>query len=101
MDKLVIYLESERDEGINSIYEQTEAGSYIDSIAQSVEDSIGIWSQPSIQGGHGIIEFLDKDTDEVLLRKDYEDYCDDIIDMALQSKSKKGFVSQLKQYYDL
>lgn len=42
MDKLVIYLESERDERINSIYEQTEAGSYIDSIAQSVEDSIGI-----------------------------------------------------------
>ena len=42
-----------------------------------------------------------KITDEVLLRKDYEDYCDDIIDMALQSKSKKGFVSQLKQYYDI
>lgn len=98
---IVDALQSEGDEGINSIYEQTEAGSYIDSIAQSVEDSIGIWSQPSIQGGHGIIEFLDKDTDEVLLRKDYEDYCDDIIDMALQSKSKKDFISRLKQYYDI
>ena len=94
-------LQSEGDGGINSIYEQTEAGSYIDGIAQTVEDTIGIWSQPSIQGGQGIIEFLDKDTDEVLLEKDYEEYCDDIIDMALQSISKKGFVSQLKQYYDI
>lgn len=100
-NKMIAQLQSESEDGINSIYEQTEAGSYIDGIAQTVEDSIGIWSEPSIQGGHGSIIFRDKDTDEVLLEKDYEEYCDDIIDMALQSKSKKGFVSQLKQYYDL
>lgn len=98
---IVDTLESESNEGINSIYEQTEAGNYIDSIVQSIEDSLGIWSEPSIQAGHGIIEFLDKNTDEVLLTKDYEEYCDDIIDMAIASKSKKGFMSQLKQYYDI
>lgn len=94
-------LQSEVDTGINSIYEQTESGEYVDSIAQSVEDSLGIWSEPSIQAGHGSIIFRDKSTDDILLEKDYEEYCDDIIDMALQSKSKKGFVSQLKQYYDI
>lgn len=98
---IVDNLESESDKGVNSIYEQTEAGSYIDNIVQTIEDSLGIWSEPSIQGGHGSIIFRDNDTDEVLLEKDYEEYCDDIIDMALQSKSKKEFVSQLKQYYDI
>lgn len=98
---MISELQSEVENGWNSIYEQTEAGSYIDSIAQSVEDSLGIWSEPSIQGGHGSIIFRDKDTDEVLLEKDYEEFCDDIIDMALESKSKKEFMSQLKQYYDI
>lgn len=100
-NKMIAQLQSESEDGINSIYEQTESGEYIDSIAQSVEDSLGIWSEPSIQGGHGSIIFRDKDTDEVLLEKDYEEYCDDVIDMALESKSKKGFMSQLKQYYDI
>lgn len=100
-NKMIAQLQSESEEGINSIYEQTEAGSYIDSIAQSVENSLGIWSQPSIQAGHGIIEFLDKNTDEVLLTKDYEEYCDDLINIALESNSKKDFVSKLKQYYDI
>lgn len=100
-NKMIAQLQSERDAGINSIYEQTEAGSYIDNIVQTIEDSLGIWSEPSIQGGHGSIIFRDNDTDEVLLENDYEEYCDDIIDMALQSKSKKEFISQLKQYYDI
>lgn len=94
-------LESESDEGINSIYEQTEAGSYIDNIVQTVENSLGILSEYSVQWGHGIVEFLDEDTDEVLWRTDYEEYCDDIINMSLQSKSKKDFISRLKQYYDI
>ena len=100
-NKMIAQLQSESEDGINSIYEQTESGYYIDSIVQDFEDSLGIWSEPSIQGGHGSIIFRDKGTDEVLLEKDYEEYCDDIIDMALQSKSKKDFISQLKQYYDI
>lgn len=97
---IVDNLESESDKRINSIYKQTEAGSYIDDIVRSIEDSLGIWSEPSIQLGHGIIDFLDNDTDEVLWRTDYEEYCDDIIDIAIGSESKGEFISQVKQYYD-
>lgn len=97
---IVDNLESESDKRINSIYEQTEAGSYIDDIVRSIEDSLGIWSEPSIQLGHGIIDFLDNDTDEFLWRKDYEEYCDDIINIAIESESKEEFMSQVKQYYD-
>lgn len=100
-EKITSKLLSEAESGINSIYEQTKAGKYIDNIVQSIEDSLGIWSEPSVQWGHGIIEFLDDDTDEVLWRKDYEEYCDDIIDIAIESESKKEFISQLKQYYDI
>lgn len=97
---IVDNLESESDRGINSIYEQTKAGSYIDKIAQNVEDSMGIYGEPSIQLGHGIIDFLDNDTYEVLWRTDYEEYCNDIIDIAIESESKEEFMSQVKQYYD-
>lgn len=99
-NKMIAQLQSESEYGINSIYEQTEAGSYIDDIVRSIEESLGIWSEPSVQWGHGIIDFLDEDTDEVLCRKDYEEYCDDIIDIAIESESKEEFMSQVKQYYD-
>ena len=52
---IVDNLESESDEGINSIYEQTEAGSYIDDIVRSIEDSLGILSEYSVQWGHVIV----------------------------------------------
>lgn len=98
---MVHQLKLEAEDGINSIYEQTESGAYIDSIVQSVEDSVGVWSEPSIQGGFGSIAFIDTSTDDVIVEKDYEEYCDDIIDMAIRSKSKKDFISQLEQYYDM
>ena len=77
---------TEFEDGINSIYEQTSAGSYIDSLAQSVENEIDIYAEPSIQGGQGTVTFRDSNTDEVLLEKDYQEFCNDIIDMALESK---------------
>ena len=99
--KITSKLQSEAESGINSIYEQTEAGSYIDSIAQSVEDSLGIYGEPSIQFGQGSIIFYDNNSGDILLEKDYEEYCDDIINIAIESKSKKEFMSQLKHYYDI
>lgn len=96
---IVDKLESERDEDINSIYEQTEAGSYIDGIAQQVEKQIGIYGEPSTQSGHGIIEFRDINTDDILMTQDYKEYCEDVISMALNSNSVKGFKIHLEQYY--
>lgn len=94
-------LQSEVEDGINSIYEQTDAGSYIEQISLQVEKSLHIYSEPSIQGGVGSIIFYDDKTGDELLEKDYEDFCDDLIDMALESSSRTEFVSKLKQYYDI
>lgn len=100
-NNIVSELKSEVEDGINSIYGETKAGSYIESIAQDVEDSLGIYGEPSIEGGRGSIFFYDKETNEELAEMDYDGYCEDIVGMALRSKSKGEFVSKLKKYYDI
>lgn len=97
--KLVDQLESESNNGINSIYEQTDSGTYIDKLAQKVESEIGVWGEPSTQGGSGEIVFHDADSDEQIARMDYSTYCDEILDLAIGSTSEKDFISSLKSYY--
>lgn len=98
---IVDQLVSESEEDINSIYEETDAGAKIDDIAKEVEDSLGIYGEPSIQAGRGGIFFYDSNTGDVLLRMDYEVFCNDLISMAIESSSKKEFVEKLKSYYDI
>ena len=98
---IVDQLVSESEEDINSIYEETDAGAKIDDIAKEVEDSLGIYGEPSIQAGRGGIFFYDNNTGDVLLRMDYEVFCNDLISMAIESSSKKEFVEKLKSYYDI
>lgn len=99
-DKMVKQLRLEAEDGINSIYEQTDSGDYIANIVEDVEDSMGVWSEISMRGGIGSIIFMNKDTDDILMVKDYQEYCDDIIDIAIESKSKKDLIYELKQYYE-
>ena len=98
---IVDQLVSESEEDINSIYEETDAGAKIDDIAKEVENSLGIYGEPSIQAGRGGIFFYDSNTGDVLLRMDYEVFCNDLISMAIESSSKKEFVEKLKSYYDI
>lgn len=97
---IVNQLNSEAEDGVDSIYEQTDAGVTIDNIAKGVEDLLNIDSEVSIQGGNGSIYFYSKDTGEELSEIDYQEFCDDIISLAMESSSKKEFVSKLKSYYD-
>ena len=99
-DKMIKQLTLEADEGINSIYEQTDSGDYIASVVENVEDSLGILSEVSMRGGIGSIIFVDEDTDDILMVIDYQEYCDDIINIAIESKSKKDLIYELKQYYE-
>lgn len=98
---IVDQLVSESEDDINSIYEETDAGAKIDDIAKEVENSLGIYGEPSIQAGRGGIFFYDNNTGDVLLRMDYEVFCNDLISMAIESSSKKEFVEKLKSYYDI
>lgn len=96
--EIINELESEIDDNINSIYEQTSAGSYIDDIAQEVESDMGIRGEPSIQGGMGSIIFYNED-DDVIYEADYEEFCNDIIDLAMDSESEQSFRSKLSSMY--
>ena len=99
-DKMIKQFRLEVEDGINSIYEQTDSGDYIANIVEDVEDSMGVWSEVSMRGGIGSIIFMNKDTDDILMVIDYQEYCDDIIDIAIESKSKKDLIYELKQYYE-
>ena len=98
---IVDQLVSESEDDINSIYEETDAGAKIDDIAKEVENSLGIYGEPSIQAGRGGIFFYDNNTGDVLLKMDYEVFCNDLISMAIESSSEKEFVTKLKSYYDI
>lgn len=91
-------LKSDYEEGINPVYEETESGSYIDDLSQQVENSLGVESQIDVQGGQGSIEFYDSEG-IFLTDLDYQQFCDDIITIALNCSTKRDYISQLKQYY--
>lgn len=98
-DRLKSELQSESNNDINSIYEQTSAGSYVDSLAQSVEDEMGIYAEPSIQGGIGGVWIYDNDDNVLVEDLDYETFCESIIDCALSSKTEKDCLNKLHKLY--
>lgn len=87
------------DLGIDSIEDGTAAGSYIDEIAQKVESQLGLYSDTSTVDGHGDILFYDKQSNDLVFQIDYQDFCSDIINLALNSNSKDEFIKRLKEYY--
>ncbi len=91
-------LKSDTEDGVDPLYEQTEAGEQLQNICTAVEDKLGIWLEPSIQGGMGGIWFYSKD-DEILAENyDYETYNEEVIGLATESKTQKEFQSRYKQY---
>ena len=98
--KMVSQLRHEyEDLGIDSIDDGTRAGSYIDEIAQKVESQLGLYSDTSTIDSHGDILFYDKQSDDLVFKIDYQDFCSDIINLALNSKSEDEFIKRLKEYY--
>lgn len=92
-------LRDEASRGINSQYEGTRAGSYIEEICQDIEDAMGLLVEPSIQAGQGSISLENTETGK-WIREDYEEFCQDIVDMALDAESEQDFKSDLKNFYD-
>lgn len=83
------------------LYEDTEAGSMLNSIVQSIEDKLNIYVEPSIQGGVGGIWIYDIKTDETLVEDyDYQSFNEVIIDICLDSKNKTEFQKKVKAFYE-
>lgn len=94
-------LDKDLDMYTDPLYEDTEAGSYITGLCQEAEEQLGIWLEPSVQGGHGYIWVYDSDSNTLVESIDFESFDSDVIGIALRSKSpsdfKRKYTSFLKQ----
>ena len=98
--RLVADLEAEAVDGIDSIYEQTKAGEALEGVCAEVENRMGVWLEPSIQGGQGSIDILDSDDDTRLGTLDFRDYTYEVCNMAASCSSKSSFKQQYAEYLD-
>ena len=91
---------NEEIEEIDPLYEQTEAGSYILSLCEEVEESLNYYVEPSVQGGMGGVWIYDEanDNNVIVENYDFEDFDNEIIDLALNSKNKTDFKKKYKEY---
>lgn len=96
---LVDKLQSEAENGIDSLYEQTSAGEKLESLCNVVEDKLGTWLEPSIQGGMGSIMFYSTKDDSVLADDyDYQEYNEEVLNLAFDSKTQREFQTKYKQF---
>lgn len=79
------------------IYEGEDGGDILEDMIDDAADSLGVTIEPSIQNGQGSQIFYDDNNNE-LGECDYADFNNDIIDIALNSSSKKGCQSEIKRY---
>lgn len=93
-------LESECEYYRDPIYEQTEAGLKIQYTCGDVESDMGIWLEPSIQGGQGGIWIYNTDDKYLAGGIDYAEFNSDVIDMVLTSSSEEDFKREYRQYLE-
>ena len=82
------------------LYELTEAGEAITNICYEVEEKLNLYLEPSVQAGSGGIWIYDEDGTTLAEGIDYAGFNKDVIDMAIESRSKKEFVAKYKEYLE-
>ena len=85
-------------EGYDPIYELTEAGDAITNICVEVEKSEGVWIEPSVQAGDGIIVIYDNDDNELAYGINYRRYNSTVISMAIHSANEQEFREKYRNY---
>lgn len=86
--------------GGDPLYEDTEAGEYILEICHTVEEKSGVWLEPSVQAGSGIIDINDSETDETLSTVDFQEFDLEVAGLASESKNKTEFSKKYKKYLE-
>lgn len=83
------------------IYEGTQPGEYFQRLCGQAEEQLGIWLEPSIQGGVGSVTVRDSANHVLVEDIDFQRFDSSIIDIALWSKSpadfKRKYTSFLKR----
>ena len=85
-------------EGYDPLYELTEAGEAITNICVQVEKSEGVWIEPSVQAGDGIIVIYDNDDNELAYGINYRRYNSTVISMAIHSANEQEFREKYRNY---
>lgn len=88
----------ESEENIDSLDEQTSAGLYLEKVCKKLENTLGVELEPSIQGGIGGIWFYSADGDVIAEDYDYNTFNEEVVDLAIQSKTSKEFTAKYKKY---
>lgn len=88
------------DYGENPIYEQTSAGMHIDDLASEVEKDLNLFVEPSVQLDRGEVNIMPNDnaTYDNAVKIDWNDFCDVLIDIALDVDSDEAFKTRYKSY---
>lgn len=94
-------VEEDTNEYGNIFYYSDESyvGSYLETIIQKVEEKLGIFVEPSVQSGYGLVSIYDSITDDLLFEEDYETWCNALIDMVYESTSLNNYSTKVKKYY--
>lgn len=92
-------LEADCEKYGDPLYEQTEAGEYIQNKCIEVENSLGVWIEPSVQAGTGGVWIYSKDDDTALVEDyDYQTFNDGILDLVVRSSNLSEFKKKYKAY---
>lgn len=92
-------LQSDLENGYDPLYERTEVGECINDICAEVESELGIWLEPSIQGGVGGIYIYSNSDDQCIAENiDYESFNEAVVDLALVSTSKQNFKIKYRSF---
>lgn len=91
-------LRSDFDQYISDpLYEQTPAGSFVLDLCYSAEREMGIYLEPSVQGGQGGIWIYDENGSLVADDIDYADFNNAILDLVFEVKNSTEFINKYKE----
>lgn len=97
--ELIKNLRADLDNYVDPLYEQTSAGDELESLCAAVQRKLGVWLEPSIQGGIGSIRFYSTKDDSVLADDyDYQEYNEEVLNLAFNSKTQKEFQTKYRQF---
>lgn len=85
----------------NQSFDDAYEGDFLEPIIIDAVNSSGVFVEPSVQNGQGLIVVYDANTDEELYRGDYQDdWVGPILDLAYESSNQQEFESKLKKFLD-
>ena len=83
----------DQDEQFDAEYE------YLSPLEDKVLTEMGLWIEPSVQGDRGgVWVYTEGDDETVVDGYDYQDYVNEVIDIALDSKNEADFKQKFSSY---